>query len=111
MDTLPAAIQKEIWEYVRGDRAFWRGRFADVVNSLEPESKTLEQFAIGSWTVNLSLHKKRKMYTVSRYFEDEESGHVTVRRFDQSGNDQIDWATSLFHDKVAFITSLATQTD
>jgi hypothetical protein len=26
MDQLPAVLQKEIWEYVRGDRAHWRER-------------------------------------------------------------------------------------
>jgi hypothetical protein len=31
MDRLPSVLQKEIWEYVRGDRAYWKQQFSNVV--------------------------------------------------------------------------------
>jgi hypothetical protein len=37
MDQLPAVLQKEIWEYVRGDRAFWKEQFSKVVSGILPD--------------------------------------------------------------------------
>jgi hypothetical protein len=34
MDELPYVLQKEIWEYVRGDRAHWRQEFDLVIFEL-----------------------------------------------------------------------------
>jgi hypothetical protein len=34
MNRLPAVLQKEIWEYVRGDRAFWKTQYQNVINHL-----------------------------------------------------------------------------
>jgi hypothetical protein len=31
MDQLPKVLQKEIWEFVRGDRAYWKQQFSNVV--------------------------------------------------------------------------------
>jgi hypothetical protein len=31
MDELPAVLQKEIWEYVRGDRSFWKSKMDQVL--------------------------------------------------------------------------------
>jgi hypothetical protein len=31
MNQLPAVLQKEIWEYVRGDRAYWKQQFSNVM--------------------------------------------------------------------------------
>jgi hypothetical protein len=35
MNRLPIVLQKEIWEYVQGDRAYWKSRFQCMVNHLE----------------------------------------------------------------------------
>jgi hypothetical protein len=35
MNRLPAVLQKEIWEYVHGDRAFWKTQYELVLESLE----------------------------------------------------------------------------
>jgi len=35
MDKLPQVLQKEIWEYVRGDRAYWRTQFQKAADHLE----------------------------------------------------------------------------
>jgi hypothetical protein len=34
MDELPAVLQKEIWEYVRGDRSFWKSKMDQVLPKL-----------------------------------------------------------------------------
>jgi hypothetical protein len=34
MDRLPAVLQREIWEYVRGDRTFWRRQFKQCVDDI-----------------------------------------------------------------------------
>jgi hypothetical protein len=31
MNQLPTVLQKEIWEYVRGDRAYWKQQFDEIV--------------------------------------------------------------------------------
>jgi hypothetical protein len=35
MNRLPQVLQKEIWEYVQGDRVYWKSCFNRVVNHLE----------------------------------------------------------------------------
>jgi hypothetical protein len=35
MNRLPRVLQNEIWEYVRGDRAFWRNLHEDVMTELD----------------------------------------------------------------------------
>jgi hypothetical protein len=35
MDRLPQVLQNEIWEYIRGDRKFWKDRFKVVVAELD----------------------------------------------------------------------------
>jgi hypothetical protein len=35
MNELPQVLQKEIWEYVRGDRVFWKSQYELVVDLLE----------------------------------------------------------------------------
>jgi hypothetical protein len=32
MDELPQVLQKEIWEYVRGDRAHWKQQFKQTID-------------------------------------------------------------------------------
>jgi hypothetical protein len=32
MNQLPKVLQNEIWEYVRGDRAYWKQQFTNVLN-------------------------------------------------------------------------------
>jgi hypothetical protein len=36
MDRLPKVLQNEIWEYVRGDRAYWKQQFQPVIHNLTP---------------------------------------------------------------------------
>src|SRR4051794_21545998 len=35
MDKLPQVLQKEIWEYVRGDREYWRIQYFSVILGLK----------------------------------------------------------------------------
>jgi hypothetical protein len=35
MDQLPAVLQNEIWEYVRGGRAFWKTKHAMVIDHMQ----------------------------------------------------------------------------
>jgi hypothetical protein len=36
MNRLPQVLQNEIWEYVRGDRAFWKTRHQAIINEFFP---------------------------------------------------------------------------
>jgi hypothetical protein len=47
MNRLPAVLQKEIWEYVRGDRAYFRGQFQSVVDQLNGAVERIEQSTFG----------------------------------------------------------------
>jgi hypothetical protein len=40
MDRLPKVLQKEIWEYVRGDQAYWKQQFSMLIPKLS-KFKTL----------------------------------------------------------------------
>lgn len=35
MNRLPAVLQKEIWQYVRGDRAFWKTQYELVLDEFD----------------------------------------------------------------------------
>jgi hypothetical protein len=35
MNRLPKVLQNEIWEYVRGDRAYWKQTFTNMINLQE----------------------------------------------------------------------------
>jgi hypothetical protein len=57
MNRLPAVLQKEIWEYVRGDRAYWRTQFTNVMEQLEQIIELIEdEFHDG---VNMSSWQSR----------------------------------------------------
>jgi hypothetical protein len=49
MNRLPRVLQNEIWEYVRGDRKFWRNKIENVVDELEAYIDDLQA----------EIHKKR----------------------------------------------------
>jgi hypothetical protein len=51
MDELPYVLQKEIWEYVRGDRAHWRREFDLIV------------FELGQFTPNWHLRQAKGLQT------------------------------------------------
>jgi hypothetical protein len=69
MNRLPAVLQREIWEYVRGDRAFWKGQFELVIDGLEwAFAASANIFDEKPWenrnfvkTVTLGVDKQRQM--------------------------------------------------
>jgi hypothetical protein len=53
MDQLPSVLQKEIWEYVRGDRAYWKTKYERVLIHLDGVNLTLEGESTESKTKQL----------------------------------------------------------
>lgn len=51
MNRLPAVLQKEIWEYVRGDSKYWKQQFSKVVAGIFPE-----EFFCNSWAWDYDQH-------------------------------------------------------
>jgi hypothetical protein len=60
MNRLPAVLQREIWEYVRGDRAYWKNEMTKVLSNL-PLIWQLDcgDMANLSWTHNMTINGKR----------------------------------------------------
>jgi hypothetical protein len=49
MNRLPQVLQNEIWEYVRGDRAYWKQQFSSLVNQFFPAVRDIiPQYTIGA---------------------------------------------------------------
>jgi hypothetical protein len=42
MNKLPSVIQKEIWEYVRGDKTYWKSQLEPVIDQLEAHIDTIQ---------------------------------------------------------------------
>jgi hypothetical protein len=60
MDQLPQVLQKEIWEYVRGDRAFWKSQYELVVDSLELILDYVENMSMANTTrVNMFMSRAK----------------------------------------------------
>jgi hypothetical protein len=60
MNRLPTVIQCEIWEFVRGDRTFWKTRYETVLSSL-PLIRQLDCDAMANllWTHKMIIDGKR----------------------------------------------------
>jgi hypothetical protein len=54
MNQLPGVLQKEIWEYVRGDRAYWKQQFSIVTAKLKRWNFSRVSRPIKGFTVRIS---------------------------------------------------------
>jgi hypothetical protein len=53
MNELPRVLQNEIWEYVRGDRAFWKSQYELVVDQWEHMIQSVDNAPIKfHWPAN-----------------------------------------------------------
>lgn len=75
MNRLPAVLQKEIWEYVHGDRAFWKTQYEIVLDFMEDLFDRADDMAVFNdknnampWRISHSrlVHRKRDLLSGSR---------------------------------------------
>lgn len=59
MNHLPKVLQNEIWEYVHGDRAYWKTQFGNVMEQLEQIIESIEDEIYDRFNIS-SLRSKTK---------------------------------------------------
>jgi hypothetical protein len=93
MNNLPAVLQNEIWEYVRGDRAFWKSQHKLVIEQIEKLIKVKERFA-QECTREFAWHRRGLIcFSVNRDVEHQDHLHENgcFWPFEQLQREPVEW--------------------
>jgi hypothetical protein len=94
MNELPRVLQNEIWEYVRGDRAFWKKQYASAVEWIWDRRRCVEiSKPVGDATIRLLEFRPADSFSVVLF---EGASWVTAL----AGGPDWQWVNDRFHDSV-----------
>jgi hypothetical protein len=68
MNRLPRVLQNEIWEYVRGDKTFWRRRFNATLDDVSTDYSTvIKDVDLGLFNVRIYARLRQNAYSVTKW--------------------------------------------